>query len=321
MMYLAYDILLHLAMLFSLPYFLVKMLTVGKYRSGILERLGFMDRKKLAALSGKGPVVWVHAVSVGETRAVMPLLRLMRKNHPDWKIAFSTVTPTGNAVAKSEGAPCMDSLMYFPLDLSWAVKRVVGAVRPDVFVVVEKEFWPNAVRAFNLGFGYAVDRGYEFVFHLNDDAELVSPISITAAMLMLNADESAGCVAFETDFRGDWGFETIHGYTYSNFGLIRTKAGKEVAAVQGDPGFRNWWNPIYKTYAADSEFGCNLHRLGYKVIEGHGLRVHDRQAQDELRELNESDNPDRNDSRLFWSRFPDRDSIARRPFVHYEVVG
>jgi 3-deoxy-D-manno-octulosonic-acid transferase len=87
---------------------------------------------------------------VGETKAVIPLVRLFKKRHPEVKVVFSTVTPTGNSVAEKEGEPFIDALIYMPLDMSWVIRRVVNALRPEAlrpeaFIVVEKEVWPNLV--------------------------------------------------------------------------------------------------------------------------------------------------------------------------------
>ena len=152
-MYFLYDILLHLSLLLLIPYFLFKMFFVGKYRKGILERFGFIDKEKIRRFSighaGKsGKVVWFHAVSVGETKAALPLLKRFKERRPDVKVIFSTVTNTGNTVAMREGAQWMDSLIYFPLDFYWVVSRVVERLGPDAFVVVEKEIWPNILRVF-----------------------------------------------------------------------------------------------------------------------------------------------------------------------------
>jgi 3-deoxy-D-manno-octulosonic-acid transferase len=143
-MYILYDILIHLVFLSLIPYFILRMAFEGRYRKGLAERFGFIDQEKLKALSG-GRVVWFHAVSVGETKAAMPLVRFFKERHPDVKVVFSTVTPTGNSVAGKEGEDFIDALIYMPLDMSWVVRRVVKAVRPDAFIVVEKEVWPNLV--------------------------------------------------------------------------------------------------------------------------------------------------------------------------------
>jgi len=179
----------------------------------------------------------------------------------------------------------------------------------DVTLIGQRGPLTGPVTAFNLGFSFAAERGYRFVLHFNDDAELIAPGSVVDAMDRMQRNDRIGAVAFEMDFRGKWGFEDIHGKVYSNFGLVRREAGIQVARAQGDPTGRLWWNPIYRAYAADSEFGCWLHKLGWEVEQGFGLRVHDLQVQDELRDLNDSENPDRPDSKLFWSRWPNSASM------------
>ena len=146
-MYLLYDILLHISLILLLPYFIFKMIFAGKYRKGILERFGFIGEEKKRKLADSR-VVWFHAVSVGEVKAVLPLLKHFKEKHMDVKIVFSTVTSTGNAVALKEGSQWIDSLVYFPLDFYWVAARVIKKLKPNVFVVVEKEIWPNILRFF-----------------------------------------------------------------------------------------------------------------------------------------------------------------------------
>ena len=183
--------------------------------------------------------------------------------------------------------------------------------QPDVTFIGQRGPLTGAVLAFNLGFSFAVERGFPYIMHFNDDAELITDGALADAMARLERDDQLGEVAFEQNFRGAWGFEQIHGKTYANFGLVRRAAGIAVAVAQGDPTGRHWWNTIYRSYAADSEFGCWLHRLGWGLDLGVSLRINDLQVQDELRALNESDNPDRPDSKLFWSRWPDRAAIEK----------
>lgn len=146
MKYALYDILLHLVVVALFPYFVLKMLTARKYREGIPERFGFIRKEKIKRLSGY-PVVWIHAVSVGETKAILPVLRLFKERHPEVKVLFSTVTQTGNRTAEKDASGLIDALIYFPLDLSWVVKKVLREVRPKTFIVVEKEIWPNIFNA------------------------------------------------------------------------------------------------------------------------------------------------------------------------------
>ena len=144
-MYILYDIAVHVAFLLLLPYFMARALFQGKYRTGIRERFGFIDPVKFSGFSG-AKVAWFHAVSVGETKAVMPLLKLFKETYPEVKVVFSTVTPTGNAVAEVDGEGLIDALIYFPLDMGWVARKVVSLVNPSVFVVVEKELWPRMVK-------------------------------------------------------------------------------------------------------------------------------------------------------------------------------
>ena len=149
MKYILYDILIHLSTAALLPYFFFKMLTTRKYREGIPERFGFIASGKNGKLanSASARTLWVHAVSVGETRAVMPVVKLLKNRDPALRVVFSTVTRTGQETARKDGAGLIDGLIYFPLDLSWAAGNTVRAINPAVFVVVEKEVWPNCFRA------------------------------------------------------------------------------------------------------------------------------------------------------------------------------
>ncbi len=185
------------------------------------------------------------------------------------------------------------------------------AAQEDVVLFGQRGPLTGAVRAFNLGFGYAVDNAFDYVFHFNDDAEIVEhgiPAIRRAAELMLE-DSTIGEVAFQFDLRGSYAFEQVHGKIYGNFGLIRTIAGIEVAKAQGDTNGRLWWNPIYRTYGADTEFGCFLWKLGWRIHQGIGLCVHDLNTQDALRAVNEANNPSRTDSKLFWSRWQNAGSL------------
>ncbi len=143
MKYFIYDILFHGFFVATLPYVLYKAVTTEKYREGIGERFGRIKKEKLARIKGAGPGVWIHAVSVGEVRAAMPLLKAIREERPEARILFSTTTKTGQAVARGEGGAYTDALVYLPLDFSWAVKNVIKNFRPNIFIVVEKEVWPN----------------------------------------------------------------------------------------------------------------------------------------------------------------------------------
>lgn len=177
------------------------------------------------------------------------------------------------------------------------------AAQSDIVLIGQRGDLTGAVRAFNLGFAYAVDQHAAYVVHFNDDAVFETPLAIAQAVGILKSDATIGEVAFEFDLRGCWSFDEIHGSVYANFGVVRIEAGMSVAREQGDASGCKWWNPIYRTYGADSEFGCWLWCLGWTIHAAKGLRVHDRNEQDALRKLNEADGLNRPDSKLFWERW------------------
>lgn len=190
--------------------------------------------------------------------------------------------------------------------------------QPDVLLIEQRPPLPGAVKAFNAGFAQAVDLGYPYVAHFNDDAEYQTPGMLEMAVMMMHGAPDIGAVAFEFDLRGPHTFEQIHGHIYSNFGVIRRDVGMAVARAQGDPEGKAWWNPIYKTYAADTEVGCWIWKLGFRVYGAHGLRVHDANARDALRRANEQGSRPgarHPDSALFYDRWPTEASLLAAPLV------
>jgi hypothetical protein len=134
---------------------------------------------------------------------------------------------------------------------------------------------------------------------------------LSQAVCRLEAStEPVGAIAFQFDLPGrPDGFEYINGLPYGNFGVTRREAGVAVARAQGDPTGRAWWNPIYHTYGADSEFGAWLWRLGWTIHTAPGLCVHDGNVQDDLRKGNEQSPRRLADGRLFWARWPSKEHI------------
>ena len=185
------------------------------------------------------------------------------------------------------------------------------ASQPDVVLIGQRGPLTGAVRAFNLGFAYAVDEGFEFIGHFNDDAACQTEGMWARAVQMLEDDPSAAAVAFEIDLWNRWGFDNVHGKVYTNFGVYRAGASKAIACAQGDPTGRAFWNPIYRTYGADSEHGAWAWKLGYHVIAAKGLRVHDLQVKDAMREANEAGGPAvRPDSILFRQRWTSPEQLV-----------
>jgi len=142
-MYLIYNILLFIISLLSSPFILLAIVK-KKYRKGLSQKLGLLPPHVLLKLSGSRPV-WIHAVSVGEVMAAIPLIQEIKKRHPSQKIALSTVTVTGNYTATIR-AKEVDVVFYFPFDYPFIVKRVIKKINPKLFVTLETEIWPNLLR-------------------------------------------------------------------------------------------------------------------------------------------------------------------------------
>jgi 3-deoxy-D-manno-octulosonic-acid transferase len=137
-MYVFYSLLLACAALLSLPWWIIQMLRLGKYRSGLGERLGFVPARLSDAQPGS---VWVHAVSVGEVLAVSKLIAELKQQHPDPQIFVSTTTATGQALARQRFGE--NRVFFMPLDFGFAVRRYLNALKPQMIVIAETEFWPN----------------------------------------------------------------------------------------------------------------------------------------------------------------------------------
>jgi len=141
-MYLIYSALLGLFLLGTLPYWLLQMMRHGKYRAGLRQRLGKVPAN--IALSREKPVIWLHAVSVGEVVASAGVVEALQKKFPTHRIVVSTTTDTGQRLAARRfGA---DNVFYFPLDFALALRPYLTALSPQLIVVAETEFWPNFLR-------------------------------------------------------------------------------------------------------------------------------------------------------------------------------
>lgn len=141
-MYLLYNIILWLATPFVLAYHLYRSASRGR-RPAFAERFGLFSAERLSAVAGK-ETIWVHAVSVGETIAVKPLLTALKKTFPDKKIILSNVTETGRSIALNLAEA--DLCIYFPFDYPFAVRRALTRIKPSLLIVVETEIWPNFLR-------------------------------------------------------------------------------------------------------------------------------------------------------------------------------
>ncbi len=144
MTYILYNLLLTVSAFFLIPFFAFKILFTGKYKKSILPKLGFTSNKVFDEMKG-APRIWVHAVSVGEVTAAAPIISSLRAVHPEACIVISTSTETGQEMARRLVTDAT-SHIYFPLDIPYAVRKIIYKVSPEMFVLVETEIWPNFIR-------------------------------------------------------------------------------------------------------------------------------------------------------------------------------
>jgi len=135
-MYFTYTLVLTLGLVLTLPYYLV---LFRKYLPTIPERLGFLKVPQLRN------AIWVHAVSVGEVKAVEKLLERLRQKFPDKPLVVSTSTPAGQQLARERG-DIIDHTIYFPIDLPFCIRRVADRIDPQMVIIAETEIWPNFLR-------------------------------------------------------------------------------------------------------------------------------------------------------------------------------
>ena len=139
-MYLLYSFLLACWLALSAPLWIWERVRHGKHQ-GLRQRLGAVPER---LQSGAEKVIWVHAVSVGEVLAIAALVEEMKKRYAGYRIVVSTVTDTGQQLARQRfGA---ENVFYFPADFAFAVRKCVQTLRPAAVVVAETEFWPNFLR-------------------------------------------------------------------------------------------------------------------------------------------------------------------------------
>ena len=131
------DLAYVLLALVTLPVLLPLRWLRGKRLASPRRRLGFVP----PPAGPPGPVVWFHAVSVGETLALRSLVEALRRARPEVRPVITCTTTTGLEVARSSFRDL--PVLECPYDLGGALRRFVGRVRPAMLVLVEVEFWPN----------------------------------------------------------------------------------------------------------------------------------------------------------------------------------
>ena len=143
MMRFIYDLGFFTFGLFSLPHFLKRMEQAEDRSRLVRERFGIFSSQTRTEFQNSRPV-WIHCVSVGEVLAIEKFLELFRSRQPEQKIILTTVTPTGQKMAKKWEDPNL-KVFYFPFDVRFAVGRFFQTFNPQALFLVETEIWPNVI--------------------------------------------------------------------------------------------------------------------------------------------------------------------------------
>lgn len=142
MFYLTYNILSLFLFVPVCIYHLYRSISRGR-PPAMAERFGYIHEAILKKIAGR-PVLWLHAVSVGEAIAARPLIKALRNRYPGHAILVSNTTETGRSVVS--GFPETDLCIYFPFDFLPAVCSTLNSINPKLIIIMETEIWPNFTR-------------------------------------------------------------------------------------------------------------------------------------------------------------------------------
>ena len=137
-----------LATLLLLPWAAIHLLWRARRQPEYLrhwgERFGYFAATENAP--SPPPTIWLHAVSVGETRAAQPLVAALRGRYPAHRILFTHMTPTGRTTSQALFGDTVEHI-YLPYDTPWAMRRFLRHYRPEFGCILETELWPNLLAA------------------------------------------------------------------------------------------------------------------------------------------------------------------------------
>ncbi|MBL1140746.1 MAG: 3-deoxy-D-manno-octulosonic acid transferase [Proteobacteria bacterium] len=183
-----------LVIYFLAPFVLLRLFWLGlknpAYRTRWHERFGF-----LSWTSNSKPVLWIHAVSVGEVNAATPIITRLLKKYTHYQILVTTVTPTGAYTIEQHFGDEIRHL-YLPYDLPFSVKRFLKIVKPSLLITMETEIWPNLYEAcqnkgipiliINARLSQKSSKGYQLVATLMK--QTLSKVSVIAAQTNQDAE-------------------------------------------------------------------------------------------------------------------------------------
>ena len=140
MLYFFYNFLLNFLLLLSTPYLFLRSLFDEPFRKSLFQRIGSLPETPIRGS------IWFHAASVGEVFCSIPLVKRVRTEFPHLPIVMTTMTVTGNEMAR-KSLPDVGTVLLFPVDQSFLLRRIIRRIQPRVLLIAETELWPNLLRA------------------------------------------------------------------------------------------------------------------------------------------------------------------------------
>lgn len=134
-----YTCLFYLALPFAILRLFWKARKNPGYKERWHERLGYFTTPKL------DKSIWVHAVSLGESIAAVPLIKSIKKRYPEANIVVTNTTPTGAQRIRQVFSNKEVYQVFFPYDYPQAIKRFLSHFKPQLLVIMETELWPNVL--------------------------------------------------------------------------------------------------------------------------------------------------------------------------------
>ncbi len=142
--FLAYNIVVTVAILMACPLIFVFLLLKGHLDSFFPERLGILP-ERVKFTEKKGLKIWIHAVSIGEVKLARAIAKAIRGVKGDFTLILSITTRSGRQTAEREMGDAL--IIYNPVDLWWCTGLSLKKISPDIFINLETEIWPNLLWA------------------------------------------------------------------------------------------------------------------------------------------------------------------------------
>lgn len=142
LLYAVYNLALNGATPLVAIYMLYRLMVMRKGWGAVKNWFGDMPKPDSDSARKR---IWVHAVSVGEVMVAQALTKKLRELLTDVWMILTTVTDTGNAVARKQASE-VDAIAYLPVDYYWSAMRAMHSVRPSALILIEGELWPNIIR-------------------------------------------------------------------------------------------------------------------------------------------------------------------------------